>query len=77
MVEKRELAKNGAVGGFQGDAKPRQLGLLQRMAEMMRRGHRGNGNICRTAGHPFGDRNRRVHLDTDVVAQACRVLPVV
>jgi hypothetical protein len=58
MVEQRQLAKQGAVGGLQRDAQARQRRLIQRMAQMMGGGDRGGGDIGGAAGHPFGDRDR-------------------
>jgi hypothetical protein len=76
VVEQRQLAEQGAVGGLQGDAEPGEGGFIQRMAEMMRGGHRRRGDIRGAAGHPFGDRNRGANIDPNLLAERRRIAPV-
>ena len=76
VVEQGQLAEQGAVGGLQGDAEPGEGGFIQRMAEMMRGGHRRRGDIRGAAGHPLGDRNRGANIDPNLFAELRRIAPV-
>lgn len=76
VVEQGQLAEQGAVGGLRGDAEPGEGGFIQRMAEMMRGGHRRRGDIRGAAGHPLGDRNRGANIDPNLLAERRRIAPV-
>ena len=76
MIKKGQLAKHGTVGGFERNAKRCQRAFVKLMPQMVGGGDGGGGNICGAAGHPFGNRDGRMHINADILAQLRRVVPV-
>ena len=63
VIEQRQLTKQRAVGRLQRHAQRGERGFIQRMAEVVGGGYGSGGDIGGAAGHPFGNRQRRIDLN--------------